>query len=102
MVNSYNKIYGLHKHHPPILTADKIELVWDSFCKYVNDYISGGKISLLVAYHGGSCDMEWCYRIKQDPNTILTFPNKVKYFMNPLQIKKKYSGFLVSPRKSQL
>lgn len=52
------QIHGLHKNHPSILHTDRIELVWDRFCKYLTDCVPIGKISVLVAWNGDSCDME--------------------------------------------
>ena len=59
-------------------------------------------IIVSLAWNGGICVMEWSYRIAHVPNATLSFPDKVGYFMDPLQISKKHSGCVWSPSKSKL
>ena len=56
---------------------------------HIGECIPEEKIGVLVAWNGGSCDMEWCYTITQGQNVVSSFSGKVKYFMDPLQIIKK-------------
>ena len=42
-----SNVYGLHKNHESILSADRIEVVWCKFIKCLNDNIPAGHHSCM-------------------------------------------------------
>ena len=96
------KIHGLHRGHPSIINADPLESVWVEFIAYLNANIPIGKVGVLVAWNGETCDMEWCYRIMNGPIGTVSFPRQLRYFMDPLEIIRRHTGCLLNPKKSKL
>ena len=76
--------------------------MWKSFKSYINDHIHIGKQGVLVAWNGETCDMGWRYRLTHRPNTKITFPKQIRYFMNPLEIIRRHYGCSFNPKKLNL
>jgi len=93
---------GLHPHHLKILQADPFEAVWSRFKNYLNKYIYGKKRGIIIAWNGVSCDVEWLYRYTQAPGSILTFPPRVKYYMDPYREISRSPGCEIHASKSKL
>ena len=93
---------GLGPNDERIMNARPINDVWIDFCSYLDRHIANDERGVIVAWNGASCDMEWLYRITQSPHATLSFPDRIKYFIDPFyQIKQsKKCGF--HPYKSKL
>ena len=79
---------GLGPNDERIMNARPINDVWIDFCSYLDRHIANDKRGVIVAWNGASCDMEWLYRITQSPHATLSFPDRIKYFIDPFyQIK---------------
>ena len=91
---------GLHPDHPNILDADPIKVVWRMFVNFLNKCIYGERNP--IAWNGSSCDMEWLYRYTQSPGSILSFPLRVKYYMDPYSEISKTPGCEIHASKSKL
>ena len=62
--------------------------IWNDFYFYLDRYTTMNERGVVVVRNGASCDMEWFYCITQAHNATLSFPDRVKYFLDPYhQIK---------------
>ena len=93
---------GLHPDNSNILKADPIDLVWKRFVNYLKKYINGEKRGILIAWNGSSCDLEWLYRYTQAPGSTLSFPPRVKYYMDPYREISRTPGCKIHASKSKL
>ena len=73
---------GLHAGHPSILNADEVEEVWGRFYSFLQIFIGLKERGVLVAWNGGTCDLEWIYRLIKAPGSKDSFPKR-KYFLDP-------------------
>ena len=88
--------------HPSIRSAREIGNVWKSFYTFINNNLSDNKEGCVVAYHGAASDMKWIWRLTQCPDAIHEMPKKLKWFLDPLKIIKKFTGCKINPNKSKL
>ena len=55
-----------------------------------------------MAWNGDQCDLKHIYKLVQAPNTNLSFPDKLLFFLDPLKIIREYKGCKLHPSKSKL
>ena len=83
---------GLHPAHPSIVAADPIDMVWNRFIEFLNNHVKPEQRGILVAWNGASCDLDWIYRLTQAPGSQLSFPSRVKYFLDPFRAIESTAG----------
>jgi len=57
---------------------------------------------VLVAWNGGTCDLEWIYRLTKAPGSTLSFPKRIKYFLDPYRAVKNTTGCRLNKKYSGL
>jgi hypothetical protein len=96
------EVTGLHPKHPCIMNADPIEVVWQRFVQFINTHIGLKERAILVAWNGASCDLDWIYQLTQMPNSTLSLPPRVKYFIDPYRTIDRVKGCVLNKKKSNL
>ena len=92
----------MHAGHPWILNADEVEQVWGRFYSFLQKFIGLKERGVLVAWNGGACDLEWIYRLTKAPGSKLSFPKRIKYFLDPYRAIKKTKGCRLNEKYSGL
>ena len=93
---------GLHPAHPSIVAADPIDMVWNRFIEFLNNHVKPEQRGILVAWNGASCDLDWIYRLTQAPGSQLSFPSRVKYFLDPFRAIESTAGCKLNKKHSKL
>ena len=96
------KIHGLTASSPKIMEADEINLVWHNFVEYICRHVEPNEKCILVAYNGETCDLKWLWKLTQAPNSPLSVPPQMEFFMDPLHVIKSYKSCPFHPTKSKL
>ncbi len=96
------QVHGLTASSDEIKNANGFTTVWQEFCEFIRARVSSDESCVLVAYNGETCDMKWIYKLVQAPNTSLSFPRQIKFFMDPLKMIKHYKSCPLHPSKSKL
>ena len=94
-------IHGLTPNHPSIVGASNIATVWEEFVTWVERKIDVDETAILVAYHGETCDLKWIWKLTQAPHSSLSMPDKIKLFLDPHYVMRKYKSCKLHPSKSK-
>jgi hypothetical protein len=43
------KVHGLHRHDQRIISADKIDFVWNGFTEWIDVEVNADEVAILVA-----------------------------------------------------
>ena len=57
---------------------------------------------IVVAYNGATCNLKWIWKLTQAPNSLYLMTDVMKFFLDPLQVIKKYKGCKLNPTKRKL
>ena len=76
-------IHHLTPEHPSITSAGNIATVWAKFEDWISRKVAEDEKVILVAWHGGSCDLKWLWHLTQAPGTSLHLPEKIAFFLDP-------------------
>ena len=72
------------------------------FAIFLNKHIGTNERAILVAWNGASCDLDWIYRLTQVPQSKLSLPQRVKYFLDPYKAIDKCVGCRLNTKHSGL
>ena len=96
---------GVHKltaSDSRIVNADDLATVWARFTMWIDRHTSPDNTIVFVAYNGATCDLKWLWKVTQAPLLALDLPSKIKYFVDPYRVIKKYTGGGLHPSKSKI
>jgi hypothetical protein len=97
-----HQVHGLHRHDQRIMSADKIDLVWNQFTEWIDEEVTADEVAILVAYNGASCDLCWIWKLTQSPFSKCVMPAKIKLFLDPLHVIKHYKTCKINSQHSKL
>jgi hypothetical protein len=95
---------GLNPSDHWIKNAAPIDIVWPEFVAFIEGRLDGGaKKGMFIAWNGKSCDLKWLFHVVDDsPDGVLHFPCWCPYFMDPMNVLKKYKSCQLSEGKHGL
>ena len=96
---------GVHKLTPTdsrITNADDIGTVWERFNIWIDRHTSPEDTIVLVAWNGATCDLKWLWKVTQAPLSALHLSSKIKYFIDPYRVIKKYKEGGLHPSNSKI
>jgi len=82
--------HKLHRHDPRIVNAKRLPEVWERFSTFIKSNVGRHQKGIMIAWNGESCDMRWIYKVAQAPNTTLSLPDKIQYFLDPFKVISQY------------
>ena len=95
----------VHQIHPTderITSADSIDHVWQQFSAWLSRNIRRTDTVILVAWNGQSCDLKWLWTLTQAPGSRLSFPNQIKYFLDPSKVIAHFKSCALNKSKSKV
>jgi len=96
------EVTGLSPTDDRITSARDLDQVWTAFSAWVDTQISEDEVGVIVAYNGAGCDMKWLWRLCQAPNATHSMPSRLRFYMDPLRMIKKWKSMELNPKKSKL
>lgn len=97
--------HHLTKDDPRIAGAKDILYVWNEFKNFVEDYIQGDKVGMLLAWNGRGSDCTKLFEITELKHRgVLMMPRGLKYFCDPMHVISHYKSCVLneSKRKSNI
>ena len=79
-------VHGIHSSDHCIIGANKMDVVWQDFCKWIEENTTGDEVGILVAYNGKNCNMKWLWKLTQALYSPFSLPSKLKWFMDPYKV----------------
>ena len=95
-------VHNLNPNSPEILAAEGRTEVWRKFEEWVDRVVPDGEVAIMVAWNGKTCDLKWFWDITQAPYSPYHMPPKLKYFIDPYDMIKKYKSMKVHPKNSKI
>jgi hypothetical protein len=78
-----------------------MHIVWPQFLSRLAEHSSAAEPILLVAWNGGTCNLKWLWRLTQAPNSEYSWPENVRYFIDPCRVIAKYKSCTLNETKSK-
>ena len=85
-----------------IANADDIATVWERFNMWIDRHESPDDTIVLVAWNGATYDLKWLWKVTQVPLLVLNLSSKIKYFIGPYRVIKKYTKGGLHPSQSKI
>ena len=85
-----------------IANADDLATVWERFNTWIDRHTSPDDTIVLVAWNGSTCDLKWLWKVTQAPLSVLSLSSKIKYFIDPYRVIKKYTKGGIHPSVSKI
>ncbi len=95
-------VHNLNPNSPCILAAKGRTEVWRNFEAWVDRVVPDGEVAIMVAWNGETCDLKWFWEMTQAPYSPYHMPPKLKYFIDPYDMIKKYTSIPVHPKHSKI
>jgi hypothetical protein len=94
-------VHGILPTNPRITGADEMRIVWPQFLSWLAEHSSAAEPIFLVAWNGGTCNLKWHSRLTQVPNSQYSWPENVRYFIDPCHVVAKYKSCTLNEMKSK-
>jgi hypothetical protein len=94
-------VHGILPMDPRITGADKMRIVWPQFLSWLAEHSTAAQPIFLVAWNGGTCNLKWLWRLTQAPNLQYSWPENVRYFIDPCHVIAKYMSCPLNETKSK-
>ena len=91
-----------HRDDSRIANADDIATVCERFNVWIDHHTSPEETIVLVAWNGATCDLKWLWKVTQAPLLALNLSSKIKYFIGPYRVIKKYTQGGLHRSKSKI
>ncbi len=86
---------------PRITGADEMRIVWPQLLLWLAEYSLAAQPIFFVAWNGGTCSLKWHWRLTQAPNLQYSWPENVRYFVDPCCVIAKYKSCSLNETKSK-
>ena len=94
-------VHGILPTDPRITGADEMRIVWPQFLLWFSEHSSAAEPIFLVAWNGGTCNLKWLCRLTQAPNLQYSWPENLRYFIDPCRVIAKYKSCPLNETKSK-